>query len=105
MGARYGYTVSYAGVGDPPLEFAHLGHCTQIALFVRSDNRKIMQRFTRASKARNRYEQVIKSWGSIYMTFDKFLHDFREILCDLRDSLCVTRVVSDIKHRKRCLLP
>lgn len=31
----YGYSVSFTGVGDPPDEFRHVGHCSQIAVFER----------------------------------------------------------------------
>lgn len=36
----YGYAVSFAGVGDPPAEFQHVGHCSQIAIFERLSSHK-----------------------------------------------------------------
>ena len=29
--------MKYSGVGDPPQEHRHVGHCSQMAVFVRSD--------------------------------------------------------------------
>ena len=33
---KYYYSVEYGGVGDPPNESVNLGHCSQIAVFTRS---------------------------------------------------------------------
>ena len=37
ISSKYGYEVKYSGVGDPPQEHRHVGHCSQMAVFVRSD--------------------------------------------------------------------
>ena len=36
MAKKYYYSVEYGGVGDPPNESVNLGHCSQIAVFTRS---------------------------------------------------------------------
>ena len=36
MAKKYYYSVEYGGVGDPPIESVDLGHCSQIAVFTRS---------------------------------------------------------------------
>ena len=33
--SKYDYSVSFAGVGEGPSETQHLGHCSQIAVFVK----------------------------------------------------------------------
>ena len=40
MASRFGYSVMYDGVGDPPQGQEHVGHCTQIAKFVRISEHK-----------------------------------------------------------------
>ena len=42
---RYGYTVRFDGVGDPPPESAFLGHCSQIAVFTREDQGRVLVTF------------------------------------------------------------
>ena len=32
---QYGYSVEYDGMGDPPAERSDVGHCSQMALFLR----------------------------------------------------------------------
>lgn len=38
LSCKYRYKVSYSGVGDPPKEHEHLGHCSQMAVFVRLED-------------------------------------------------------------------
>ena len=33
---KYGYSVTFSGVGDPPPERSEVGHCSQTALFTRN---------------------------------------------------------------------
>lgn len=35
MARQYGYTVTYSGVGSGPPGTEHLGHCSQMAVFVK----------------------------------------------------------------------
>ena len=39
MAEKYDYDIQYDGVGDPPAQLTHLGHCTQIAMFTRRNTR------------------------------------------------------------------
>ena len=34
---KYGYDVTFSGVGDPPPEREDVGHCSQTAVFKRKD--------------------------------------------------------------------
>ena len=36
MCRQYGYTVVFDGIGDPPEDQKHLGHCSQMAVFTLS---------------------------------------------------------------------
>ena len=37
VSSKYGYSVTFTGVGEGPSGTEHLGHCSQIAVFVESD--------------------------------------------------------------------
>ncbi|KAL5012431.1 hypothetical protein ScPMuIL_010982 [Solemya velum] len=37
---EYDYSVEYSGIGDPPAESQHLGHCSQAAIFLRTSQQQ-----------------------------------------------------------------
>lgn len=37
VSSKYSYSVTFTGVGDGPDGAEHLGHCSQIAVFVKND--------------------------------------------------------------------
>ena len=40
MAKKYSYNIEYGGVGDPPRGLVDLGHCSQIAVFTRSQKQQ-----------------------------------------------------------------
>ena len=62
MAKKYCYNVEYGGVGDSPNESADLGHCSQIAVFTRS------QRQQQDSVIKEPYKLVFKNLLRILFT-------------------------------------
>ena len=66
---KYDYDVQYDGVGDPPEQSSHLGHCTQIAMFTKRNTRPLLP--PQINSAEDSYELVNECVLNCNISYEK----------------------------------